>query len=231
MFCADQYVSHLWDALTEAGLEPKRVFTWRKPNAVPINRKYIPMSACEYIVTGYKPGKNKVFNADIELDDQEAISEIGSHIIADKVAAVVFAEVHRRVRDLSNTGSHFPASVAAAIEDTLATITQEAITRVNGMFKDKDGGQYLQACIPNYVQYNSKGGKRIHSTEKPEALLRFFVATYSRPGDLVLDPFGGSGAHAAAAVSLGRNAVIVERDDEYFSKMTERLGATYETTN
>ena len=50
IFCADEYLSDLISALKDAKLKPRRTLTWRKPNAVPVNRKHMMMSACEYIV-------------------------------------------------------------------------------------------------------------------------------------------------------------------------------------
>lgn len=54
--------------------------------------------------------------------------------------------------------------------------------------------------------------KRIHPTEKPAALLEYLIEKSTEPGDLVLDPFGGSGNVGAAARRLGRRAIVIELD-------------------
>lgn len=220
VFCADKYLSHLIDALTAAGLAPRRTISWRKPNAVPINRKAMPMSACEYIVVGVRPGKPGVFNVDLGLDDLSALCEIEPTIVADKVATIIAAEVRRQVAGLTTTGTDRPTDVLTAIDAAIANAAKDVRKRVGSMYVDDS---YFRACIPNYVENNSKTGKRIHPTEKPVAVLRYLAALMSRPGDLVLDCFAGSGSTGEAALLLGREVVLVERDDEFFPNLGPRL--------
>jgi modification methylase len=58
-------------------------------------------------------------------------------------------------------------------------------------------------------------GKKLHSTEKPLALMERIVSACTRPGDLVLDPFGGTGTTAEAALRLGRRYFLVEQQSLY----------------
>ena len=67
------------------------------------------------------------------------------------------------------------------------------------------------------------GRKVRHPNEKPVALLRELIESSTRAGDTVLDPFGGSGSTAVAAVLSGRQAVLVESDDRWISLTIERL--------
>jgi modification methylase len=66
-------------------------------------------------------------------------------------------------------------------------------------------------------------GKKLHSTQKPEALLHRVILATSRPGDLVLDPFVGSGTTAAAAKRLGRRCIGIDRDETYVRAAIARL--------
>jgi DNA modification methylase len=68
-------------------------------------------------------------------------------------------------------------------------------------------------------------GKRLHPTQKPEELLTRIIAASSRPGDLVLDPFLGSGTTAAIAKRLHRNWIGIEREDVYFRAAQKRIKA------
>lgn len=61
--------------------------------------------------------------------------------------------------------------------------------------------------------------------QKPLGVLRRIVAVHSRPGDRVLDLFAGSGTTGAAAVELGRSAVLVDNNPEALAVMEERLRA------
>jgi modification methylase len=69
------------------------------------------------------------------------------------------------------------------------------------------------------------GGQKVHPTQKPEALLHRILTATSNPGDVVLDPFLGSGTSAAVARRLGRRFVGVERDSAYAAHARTRIDA------
>jgi len=62
-----------------------------------------------------------------------------------------------------------------------------------------------------------------HPCEKPQALLRHMIDVSSRPGDLILDPFAGSGSTLIAARDAGRRSVGVELDEAYCEVIAKRL--------
>ena len=64
-----------------------------------------------------------------------------------------------------------------------------------------------------------------YPTQKPEALVRRFVHASSRPGDLVLDPFAGSGTLGAVAAATGRRYLLMDSSPDAVRVMRERLGA------
>ncbi|PZQ16135.1 MAG: modification methylase [Ancylobacter novellus] len=68
-------------------------------------------------------------------------------------------------------------------------------------------------------------GKKAHPTQKPEALLARVLLAASKPGDVVLDPFFGSGTTGAVAKRLGRHFIGVERDRDYAAYAQARIDA------
>jgi len=68
-------------------------------------------------------------------------------------------------------------------------------------------------------------GKKLHPTQKPEALLARVILSASRPDDLVLDPFCGSGTTGAVAHRLRRRFIGIERDAAYASAARKRIDA------
>ena len=68
-------------------------------------------------------------------------------------------------------------------------------------------------------------GETEHPHEKPVALLRKLIAWASCPGDLILDPFGGSGTTAVAALHEGRRCLIIEKDPTYCDIIQRRVKA------
>jgi modification methylase len=67
--------------------------------------------------------------------------------------------------------------------------------------------------------------KKLHPTQKPEALLARVILSASRPDDLVLDPFSGTGTTGAVAKRLGRRFLGIERDAGYAAAARERIAA------
>jgi modification methylase len=74
-------------------------------------------------------------------------------------------------------------------------------------------------------------GKKAHPTQKPEALLHRVILASTQPGDLVLDPFFGTGTTGVVAKRLGRNYIGIERDPGYIAAAEKRLGATPANTD
>jgi modification methylase len=68
-------------------------------------------------------------------------------------------------------------------------------------------------------------GKKVHPTQKPEALLARVLLAASRPGDLVLDPFFGTGTTGAAAKRLSRRFIGIERERGYAAAAAARIAA------
>lgn len=69
--------------------------------------------------------------------------------------------------------------------------------------------------------------QHIHPTQKPVELLEVLIKMSTNPGDLVVDPFSGSGSTIVAAERLGRRAIGIEFDAEHHRRSLERLGNNY----
>ena len=69
----------------------------------------------------------------------------------------------------------------------------------------------------------SGGEKRIHPTQKPLKLMEDIIKVHTNPGDIVLDPFTGSGTTAEACLKLDRKFIGSELDEKYYKKAMERL--------
>lgn len=66
-------------------------------------------------------------------------------------------------------------------------------------------------------------GRKVHPTQKPEALLARIMLSCSNPGDVILDPFFGSGTTGAVARKLGRHFIGLERDGTYANAARRRI--------
>jgi modification methylase len=70
-----------------------------------------------------------------------------------------------------------------------------------------------------------EGADKLHPTQKPEALLHRVIAATTRPGDVVLDPFFGTGTTGAVARRLGRRFIGIERERAYVAAALQRIAA------
>jgi site-specific DNA-methyltransferase (adenine-specific) len=78
--------------------------------------------------------------------------------------------------------------------------------------------------IADVIEWPRYTGNRRHPTEKPVEILRPLVETFSRPGDIILDPFCGSGSTLEAARMAGRSFLGVEMDPQHHRTACERMG-------
>lgn len=91
-------------------------------------------------------------------------------------------------------------------------ITSRASTRIQ-----------TRTNYPSTILTFASEGKNQHPTQKPVALMEYLIATYSNPGDTVLDPTMGSGTTGAAARKLGRGFIGIEMDKKFFEIAVSRL--------
>ena len=75
---------------------------------------------------------------------------------------------------------------------------------------------------PDVINWTYTGNK-LHPTQKPVGILKPLIEAFSRPGDIVLDPFCGSGSTLVAALELGRHYIGIELDPAHHQTAAERL--------
>jgi site-specific DNA-methyltransferase (adenine-specific) len=86
------------------------------------------------------------------------------------------------------------------------------------------GERYPKTILEAPGKPNMKAEERSnHPTQKPEVLLRKLIKGYSNPGDLILDPFAGSGSTLISAFHEGRRSVGFEIEYQYFKEARQRI--------
>lgn len=83
---------------------------------------------------------------------------------------------------------------------------------------------YLPICTGE-ERLRDGDGDKLHSTQKPEALIYRVILASTRPGDVILDPFFGTGTTGAVAKRLGRHFIGIERDPAYAEAARARIDA------
>ncbi|MEL7490821.1 MAG: site-specific DNA-methyltransferase [Pseudomonadota bacterium] len=80
----------------------------------------------------------------------------------------------------------------------------------------------IPICTGN-ERLKGTGGAKAHPTQKPEALLYRVLISSTNPGDVILDPFFGSGTTGAVAKMLGRHFIGIDRDQSYIAAASKRI--------
>lgn len=108
-------------------------------------------------------------------------------------------------------------------------VAAEAITIAHrpGLKRWNGGGKRGIWSYPIAVA-RGDGTVRYHTAQKPELLMDALVRDFTEVGDLVLDPFAGSGTTGVSAIRQGRRFIGYERDEAYLEAARRRLGITKE---
>ena len=101
------------------------------------------------------------------------------------------------------------------------TFNYKTMKHLNGDKQDKSIWD-ISICIGN-ERLKDKNGKKAHSTQKPEQLLYKVILSTSKPNDIILDPFFGSGTTGAIAKRLGRNYIGLEKERKYINIAKKRI--------
>lgn len=94
--------------------------------------------------------------------------------------------------------------------------------KVLSQYFSYENGYHTNYFISSIPQNSKKEFGRIHPTQKPIDFAKFVIQYLSKPGDIILDPFVGSGTFIIASVLLGRKAIGIEIKDEFCHKIIER---------
>jgi modification methylase len=121
------------------------------------------------------------------------------------------------------TNAHETLLWCARDPEARYTFNYEALKAANDDLQMRSDW-FLPICAGG-ERLKDPSGKKLHPTQKPEALLMRIMAAATKPGDLVIDPFLGSGTSAAVAKRLGRRWIGIERDDAYADAAEKRIAA------
>ncbi|WP_193140345.1 site-specific DNA-methyltransferase [Meridianimarinicoccus sp. MJW13] len=119
------------------------------------------------------------------------------------------------------TNAHETMIWASKSEKAKYTFNYEALKALNEDVQMRSDW-VLPICTGHERLKDAKGAKA-HPTQKPESLLHRVLIGTTRPGDVVLDPFFGTGTTGAVAKMLGRNFIGIEREDAYIEVAKARL--------
>jgi len=121
------------------------------------------------------------------------------------------------------TNAHETLIWAAHGRDSRYTFNYDAMKALNDGLQMRS--DWLLPICSGPERLRDDDGRKRHPTQKPEALLYRVIAAASKPGDLILDPFFGTGTTGAVARRLGRRWLGLERDPDYAALAEQRIAA------
>ena len=121
------------------------------------------------------------------------------------------------------TNAHETLIWASKSANAKYTFNYEAMKALNDDLQMRSDWN-LPICTGS-ERVKDENGEKLHSTQKPEALLHRVILSSTHEGDVILDPFFGSGTTGAVAKKLGRNFIGIEQDKKYVDGAKKRIDA------
>jgi modification methylase len=119
------------------------------------------------------------------------------------------------------TNAHETMIWAAPSSEARPCFNYEAMKNAND---DKQmRSDWILPICSGHERLRTASGDKVHPTQKPEALLYRVIMSSTKPGDVILDPFFGSGTTGAVARRLGRHFIGIERDKTYAGHALARI--------
>ncbi len=129
-------------------------------------------------------------------------------------------------RGVRFTNAHETLIWAQKVRGARYTFNYRAVKSLNDDLQMRSDWVFPLCTGPERIRVN---GAKAHSTQKPEALLYRVILSSSNPGDVVLDPFFGSGTTGAVAKKLNRHWIGIEQDSGYIAVAQERIDSIQPT--
>ena len=150
-----------------------------------------------------------------------AVQDLGFWILNDIVWRKTNPMPNFRGRRFTN--AHETLIWCARSKEARYTFNYEAMKALNDELQMRS--DWLIPLCGGPERLRGGDGRKAHPTQKPEALLHRVLLASTRPGEVVLDPFFGSGTTGAVAKLLGRRFIGIERDPAYVALARRRIAA------
>lgn len=128
-------------------------------------------------------------------------------------------------RGVRFTNAHETLIWAQKKQGAKYTFNHHAMKALNEDLQMRSDWRHWELPLATGKQRVKHNGTKAHSTQKPEALLYRVILASTKPGDVILDPFFGSGTTGAVAKKLGRHWIGIERDKHYVKVAQKRIDA------
>jgi len=160
-----------------------------------------------------------------QKQEHHVLKKLSKGILTKKEAETIIASMGGRKTPQLGPGVE---PMVLAMKPTNGTFVDNWMKYETGLIdttQSLDGKFPSNAMAVSRPKKNEKGDGNIHLTVKPVDLIRHLVKIFSKPGQVVLDPFLGSGSHGVAAILENRSFIGCEPEIQYFKIASERIRA------
>ncbi|SMX46388.1 site-specific DNA-methyltransferase [Actibacterium lipolyticum] len=197
-------VDDAWDQFSSFAAYDRFTRDWLKAA-----RRILKPNGAIWVIGSY----HNVFRMGAELQNQ------GFWILNDVVWRKSNPMPNFRGKRLTN--AHETLIWASKQEASKYTFNYEALKSLNeGVQMRSD---WVLPICTGHERLKDENGDKAHPTQKPESLLHRIMVATTNPGDVVLDPFFGTGTTGAVAKKLGREFIGIEREEAYRQVATKRI--------
>ena len=124
-------------------------------------------------------------------------------------------------RGMRLTNAHETLIWASKSEESKYTFNYDALKSLNDGIQMRS--DWVLPICTGHERLKNERGDKAHPTQKPESLLHRIIVATTKPNDVVLDPFFGTGTTGAVAKKLGRDFIGIEREPAYIKVAKERI--------
>jgi len=205
-------VDNDWDQFDSFAVYDKFTKAWLKAA-----RRLLKPNGAIWVIGSY----HNIFRVGAALQDQ------GFWILNDVVWRKSNPMPNFRGKRLTN--AHETMIWAGKDENSKYTFNYEALKALNEGIQMRS--DWVLPICNGHERLKNNEGDKAHPTQKPESLLHRVLVGSTNPGDVVLDPFFGTGTTGAVAKMLGRDFIGIEREEEYREVATKRLASVRKFDN
>lgn len=205
-------VDNDWDQFDSFALYDQFTKAWLKAA-----RRLLKPNGAIWVIGSY----HNIFRVGAALQDQ------GFWILNDVVWRKSNPMPNFRGKRLTN--AHETMIWAGKDESSKYTFNYEALKALNEGIQMRS--DWVLPICNGHERLKNADGDKAHPTQKPESLLHRVLVGSTNPGDVVLDPFFGTGTTGAVAKMLGREYIGIEREEEYRKVAKKRIAAVRKFDN
>lgn len=197
-------VDNDWDQFDSFAVYDKFTKAWLKGA-----RRLLKPNGAIWVIGSY----HNIFRVGAALQDQ------GYWILNDVVWRKSNPMPNFRGKRLTN--AHETMIWAGKDESSTYTFNYEALKALNEGIQMRS--DWVLPICNGHERLKNDAGDKAHPTQKPESLLHRVLIGSTNPGDVILDPFFGTGTTGAVAKMLGRDFIGIEREEEYRKVANKRI--------